>query len=599
MNDVLIKEGPDTVYDKDGRTIVNCSEGPNVGFIIYKITDSNPTEIKYAFSTKHIDGGAGSHWDVRREIEKKEPNTSTDELIQGRIWIYNKIASTYQNKSEVQQYSSQIESIFDELDFDIKEYKWEFGDTPDGTFVEWEHLSKPLPKREMDPVLKKKINDLIQRLHTATPDAKIRIRSLIKKYQKEAGMEEDELDAAIQASQEKLASAKGPYDTIAQARFYQGAIAETKLRVYNKTLDPNLWDDRTLKPEVKEALLKVAEDFYNSTELKGEIRNILFLGSSANYNWTPTSDIDVHIVIDIAEERINEEYARKFMDGLAFKWNTEHDIEVKGHPVEVYLQDVREPNSTPQQARPGASIYSLYDDKWLLEPNPQNIKLDSDKIRKKFQLIKKKIENLIQTEDIEKLKDLMKSIRNYRDAGLAKAGEFSVENIVFKALRHSGDLKRMKDTINTIYDRKLSLPEEGHVLTYKKTKPLNEQLGKPFLVVGAITDDLSIKSAIDYTGSSTDHVKMTNTWSVLHDVRWRYKSKTNTIYWMPHESEPTTGQREEVIAHLRSKYKVINPRETFDAGKYAFDAHTIDEFINEIIDKHGSISNLFFSAKKV
>ena len=100
-----------------------------------------------------------------------------------------------------------------------------------------------------------------------------------------------------------------------------------KLRVYNKTLDPNLWDDKTLKPEIKESLLKIAEDFYNSTDLKGEIQNILFLGSSANYNWTPTSDIDVHIVIDIAEERINEEYARKFMDGLAFKWNTEHDIE--------------------------------------------------------------------------------------------------------------------------------------------------------------------------------------------------------------------------------------------------------------------------------
>ena len=479
-----------------------------------------------------------------------------------------------------------------------------------------------------------------------------------------------------------------------------------KLRVYNKTLDPNLWDDKTLKPEIKESLLKIAEDFYNSTDLKGEIQNILFLGSSANYNWTPTSDIDVHIVIDIAEERINEEYARKFMDGLAFKWNTEHDIEVKGHPVEVYLQDIREPNSNPKQAREGASIYSLHDDKWLLEPNPQNIKLDSDKVRKKFKLIKKKIEMLIQTEDIEKLKELMKAIRNYRDAGLSKGGEFGVENIVFKALRHNGDLKKMKDTINAIYDRKLSLPEEGHVLSYKKTPSANlneqkkkdfllvgvvlndltvqsiidyegrkngvsdvnhedkglthgvrwryksknntlywwpgrssrltekqrdvvldylnskysvvnplqsfsttmyfddahkvyENLNKPFLVVGVITDDLSIKSTIDYTGNSTDHVKMTNTWGVLKDVRWRYKSKTNTIYWMPHESEPTTNQREEVIAHLRSKYQVINPRETSDANKYTFDAHTIDEFMNEIIDGCGDISHLFFSTKKV
>ena len=248
-----------------------------------------------------------------------------------------------------------------------------------------------------------------------------------------------------------------------------------KLRVYNKTLDPSLWDDKTLNPEVREALLKIAEDFYNSTDLTGEIHNVLFLGSSANYNWTPTSDIDVHVVIDIAEEKINEEYARKFMDGLAFKWNTEHDVEVKGHPVEVYLQDVREPNSNPQLARKGASIYSLFDGKWLLEPNYQDIKLDADKIRKKFQLIKKKVETLIQTEDVEKLKELMKSIRNYRDAGLAAGGEFSVENIVFKALRRSGDLKKIKDTITTIYDKKASLPEGGNILPQKKTDPLNEK----------------------------------------------------------------------------------------------------------------------------
>ena len=59
----------------------------------------------------------------------------------------------------------------------------------------------------------------------------------------------------------------------------------------------------------------------------------------------------------------------------------------------------------------------MFDGKWVLEPNPQDIKLDPDKIRKKFQLIRKKMKMLIQTEDVEKLKELMKAIRNYRDAG--------------------------------------------------------------------------------------------------------------------------------------------------------------------------------------
>ena len=82
----------------------------------------------------------------------------------------------------------------------------------------------------------------------------------------------------IDASKEKLSKFAGPYDNVAQARFYQGSIAESKLRVYNKTLDPSIWDGKKLKPEIRETLLKIAEDFYNSTDLKGEIQNVLFLG---------------------------------------------------------------------------------------------------------------------------------------------------------------------------------------------------------------------------------------------------------------------------------------------------------------------------------
>src|SRR6266404_2426280 len=158
-----------------------------------------------------------------------------------------------------------------------------------------------------------------------------------------------------------------------------------KFRIYNPTLELNLWNEnKTLKPEIRDALLKVAEDFYKSTDLTGDIHNILFLGSSANYNWNPKSDIDIHIIVDISEEKINEEYARKFMDSLSFKWNTEHNIEIKGHPVEVYLQDVREPNSDAQRARKGAAIYSIFDNKWVLEPEKHNIPLDVHKIKTKF-----------------------------------------------------------------------------------------------------------------------------------------------------------------------------------------------------------------------
>jgi len=357
-----------------------------------------------------------------------------------------------------------------------------------------------------------------------------------------------------------------------------------KLRVYNKTLDPNIWnEDKTLKPDIREHLLKIAEDFYNSTDLQGEIHNILFLGSSANYNWTPTSDIDLHVVIDIAEEKINEEYARKFMDSLGSKWNTEHDIEIKGHPVEVYIQDVREPNSDASLSRPGAAIYSLFDGRWIQEPTHEKLDIDADKIRRKFQVIQEKVKKLVETGDIEKLKELMKSIRNYRNTGLAKGGEFSTENLVFKALRKSGVLKTIKDTINTVYDKQVSLPEHGNMQPKTDTTPLSEGVGN-YLVVGWINGDLEIIAEKDTVGfkdgkSGITHEDLMVKYPTFDDnqnwnelKQWRYKSITNTLYW--YEDDITDKQRFTVIEYLKEKFGVINPRETQTND---LSAHKIDE----------------------
>ncbi len=355
-----------------------------------------------------------------------------------------------------------------------------------------------------------------------------------------------------------------------------------KLRIYNSSLDPSLWNsDKTLKPEVQEHLIKIAEDFYNSTDLEGEVQNILFIGSSANYNWTPTSDIDLHVVIDIATEKINEEYARKFMDSLSFKWNTEHDIELKGHPVEIYLQDLREPNSDASKGRPGASIYSLIDGKWLIEPKHEVPDVDADKVRQKYQVIKNKVKRLAQNNDITHLKELMKSIRNYRNAGLAQGGEFSVENLVFKALRKDGDLEKIKTTINTIYDKQASLPENGNVQPDKKTSPMNEVMidkTKPFHIIGMIDDDLHINSIVDY-GAVKGHHNLLN-FDIGQQKRWRYNSLRNIVYWFDDEA-PTEDEKTEVSYYLDRKYAIVNPKHEVSVMGYFKHGHDLTENIND------------------
>lgn len=596
-----IKENPDTVSRKPGlENDLYFNTRPNVGFIIYSVK-SNQNKIKYVYTKNHLTGDVGPHFKCRDGIKSIENidvssyamDDFITEWIRGRIWPEHNIASTYECKSNVSTYKIEIESIFKELNFDITKYKWEFGNDDDKSFDNWFSVSnQPHQKKEVDPKLKKEIDDLIMSLHTATPDEKIKIRKLIKIKQEQTGISDSEISSYIAASQEKIKSAFGNrYDNIAQARFNRGSIAESVLRVYNKTLDPNIWNsDKTINPEIRDSLLKIAEDFYNSTDLNGEIHDILLIGSSANYNWTPSSDIDLHIVIDIAEEKINEEYARKFMDGLAFKWNTEHDIELKKHPVEVYLQDIREPNSNAQLSRDGAAIYSLFDGKWLQEPNMRKIDLDADKIRKKFQSIQLKAKNLIDTSNIEKLKELMKSIRNYRDAGLSAGGEFSIENLVFKALRKTEVLKQIKDTINTVYDKQVSLPENGNMQPSTDTTPLNED-SRPYTLVGCINDDNEVISIKDYKDEK-GHNGLRGYRN--GNKRWRYNSKRNTVYWDYFGGNMGDEEDKYIVdIHLQKKYGIVNPTHKI-SGEYYSHGHQINELIESTMSEIESMGDRLF-----
>jgi len=77
-----------------------------------------------------------------------------------------------------------------------------------------------------------------------------------------------------------------------------------KVRIYNNTLNPALWDGLKLKPDVAESLKSIGQSFYKDTELTAPIKDIIMVGSSANYNWSDFSDIDIHIVIDFKDDMV-------------------------------------------------------------------------------------------------------------------------------------------------------------------------------------------------------------------------------------------------------------------------------------------------------
>ena len=226
-----------------------------------------------------------------------------------------------------------------------------------------------------------------------------------------------------------------------------------KVIIYNKNLNPEFWTaNKQLRPEIRAALLKIANTFFKDVELQLHIRDVLFLGSSANYNWTPTSDCDLHLLVDFNELLMAPEAAKLLTKTLAKKWNEEHDISIKGHNVEVYIQDVQEENRA-------TGVYSLIQNKWVKEAMPQNIVLNKNLIQSKYTTWVNKINSAIFSNNPEKLKKVMLDLTKMRETGLSTAGEFSTENLVFKILRQRNVIGKLKTSIQSLKNKQLSVKD--------------------------------------------------------------------------------------------------------------------------------------------
>ena len=227
----------------------------------------------------------------------------------------------------------------------------------------------------------------------------------------------------------------------------------------NDTLEPQVWDGEKLSTEVREALLKIVDDFLIDLPFNLEPDDITLTGSLANYNWSKYSDIDLHIVLDFSTVDENEELVAGFFKNLQTNWNTRHDINMKGYEVEIYFQDSREPHLS-------TGIYSIQNDDWLVKPEREAASIDYANIEKKAEDIVDRIDHIKQMMEEEEgdaildaIDRLKTKIRNMRQTGLEGAGQFSVENLAFKVLRRSEELKRLSDLKVQAYDSLMTVPE--------------------------------------------------------------------------------------------------------------------------------------------
>jgi len=226
-------------------------------------------------------------------------------------------------------------------------------------------------------------------------------------------------------------------------------------------LDREIWDDKDqLKSDIREKLLEIANDFWENQDLDNvKVKDIIFTGSLANYNWSKFSDIDLHIVIDYTDVNKDEELVRKYFNSIKSAWNRDHDIRIKDYEVEMYVQDYLEPHIA-------TGIYSVKNDKWIKKPSKFNPEIDYKCVTVKANCLMDEIDE-IQKDFDDKEYDkthkntitLKEKIRNMRKSGLESGGAFSVENLAFKVLRRNGYLKKLNDLKIMSYDELQSIEE--------------------------------------------------------------------------------------------------------------------------------------------
>jgi predicted nucleotidyltransferase len=227
-----------------------------------------------------------------------------------------------------------------------------------------------------------------------------------------------------------------------------------------ETLNPKIWqnpDDpqkSKMIPKVKNALMRIAEEFIEYLGEEVFVEDIVLTGSLANFNWSEYSDFDLHIIVDFEQFEHEAPLYKELYNLKKQVFNDKHDIKIFGYDVELYAQDSTEPHFA-------TGVYSVMDDEWVTEPKKLENEIDKSVLEKKIKNWTEKIDKVIETDEPEDDKKLIDSIKeklkDYRKSGLEKEGELSYENLVFKFLRRSGHIQKLFDISNKALDKELSI----------------------------------------------------------------------------------------------------------------------------------------------
>jgi hypothetical protein len=232
---------------------------------------------------------------------------------------------------------------------------------------------------------------------------------------------------------------------------------------YHDRLNPQIWgSDEHLRPEVRAKLLEIAADFQEFLGIDVDVADITISGSNAAYTYTPHSDIDLHLVVDLPRADSDAVY-RELFDAKKYQYNDRNDFRIGSADVELYVQDPSKPHHSQ-------GIYSVKRGEWIDVPKRRKPDINDVSVRSKYEDLGARIESAIESGDLSEMDRVAAKIKEMRQAGLDQHGEFGAENLAFKILRNNGTLEQLSQARKKLRDQKMSLEERRKKKSRKRKR---------------------------------------------------------------------------------------------------------------------------------
>lgn len=215
-------------------------------------------------------------------------------------------------------------------------------------------------------------------------------------------------------------------------------------------LNPKLWHDNQLDLKVRVQLLKIARDFIDYLGIDEiHLKDVRILGSNVAYSYTPHSDLDLHLFVDMDKLNPDEVYQELFASKKML-YNDGRKITVHGIPVECYVQDINTPAVSLGE-------FSVLKNKWIRHPVKRKLTIDHSEAKAKYEKMRHLVDLALDSPRHTFIRRVLEKLNQYRRAGLQRSGEYSAENIAYKVIRQSGDISELYKRRDELIGKSLSI----------------------------------------------------------------------------------------------------------------------------------------------